>query len=115
MLAPSSQPESTSAPLIGGLTVLAIAAIAMALPPSPITTPEGSQGLGILQSVGLFSAGMAEQNAVNDYGYLALDITAAHPDRQHSGTKNGSPGITQRFNSARKCPTKALRSPCGRQ
>jgi len=82
MLAHPSQPRSQSAPLIGGLTVLAIAAIAMALPPSPIATTNGTEGLGILQSTGLFSAGMAEQNAANDFGFLALDITEAHPDRR---------------------------------
>ncbi len=82
MLAHPSPTRSQSAPLIGGLTVLAIAAIAMALPPSPIATAAGTEGLGILQSTGLFSSGMAEQNAANDFGFLALDITEAHPDRR---------------------------------
>ena len=82
MLAPSSQSRSNSAPLIGGLAVAALAAIAMALPPSPIATETGTERIGMLQSSGLFSAGMAEQNAANGYGYIAVDISEAHPDRR---------------------------------
>jgi len=77
MLAVPPQLQSNTAPLVGGLLILVLAAIAMALPPAPIATQEGTAGLGTLESPGLFSAGMAEQNAAGGYGFLALDVTHA--------------------------------------
>ncbi|MEM8885955.1 MAG: hypothetical protein AAGD14_17960 [Planctomycetota bacterium] len=73
--------DSQSAPLIGGLAVLALAAIALALPPSPIPMAKAQPDLGVLQAVALFSDGVAEQNARNGYGYLALDISTASGDK----------------------------------
>ncbi|MHC4956534.1 MAG: hypothetical protein ACYTGZ_22060 [Planctomycetota bacterium] len=80
MLTAPSKISSQTAPLVVGLVVLALGAIAMALPPAPITTTEGSEQLGILQSSGLFSSDMAEQNASNDFGYLAVDVSSAELD-----------------------------------
>jgi len=83
MLAVPPQLRSNTAPLVGGLLILAMGAIAMALPPSPIATQSGSGGLATIESPGLFSAGVAEQNAANGFGYLVLDVSAANLD-QHS-------------------------------
>jgi len=82
MLAPTPQTRAQSAPLIGGLLILVLAAIALALPPSPIERAPGSEGIGALFAPGLFSDGLAEQNARNGYGYMALDITGASDDRE---------------------------------
>jgi len=75
MLAVPPQLRSNTAPLVGGLLILFLGAIAVALPPSPIATQDGTGGLGTLESPGLFSSGMAEQNAASGYGYLALDVS----------------------------------------
>jgi len=83
MLAVPPQLRSNTAPVVGGLLILILAAIAMALPPAPIATQEGTGGLGTLESPGLFSAGMAEQNATGGYGFLVLDVTQAKLE-QHS-------------------------------
>ena len=81
MLAAPKQPRGKSAPLIGGLLIIILAAIALALPPAPISRQADSGGVGALHAAGLFSDGLAEQHAANGYGFLALDITGASRDR----------------------------------
>jgi hypothetical protein len=81
MLAAPLKFRSNTAPLVGGLVILALAAIAIALPPSPIETEAGTSGIGTLESPGLFSSGMAEQNAVAGYGYLTLDLSSVALDK----------------------------------
>ncbi|MHC4450624.1 MAG: hypothetical protein ACYS0E_10905 [Planctomycetota bacterium] len=81
MLAAPKQPHLRSAPLIAGLVIVALAALALALPPAPIALQDGTGGVGALQAAGIFSDGMAEQNAADGYGYLALDLTRASDDR----------------------------------
>jgi len=70
--------RSNTAPLVGGLVILVLAAIAMALPPAPITTQGGTGGLGTIESTGLFGSGLAELNAAAGYGYLTLDLSAVN-------------------------------------
>ncbi|MHC4940658.1 MAG: hypothetical protein ACYTHK_17085 [Planctomycetota bacterium] len=81
MLAAPKQSRIQSAPLIAGLVIITLAALALALPPAPIALQENTAGVGALQAAGLFSDGMAEQNAANGYGYLALDLTGVSDDR----------------------------------
>lgn len=82
MLAAPPQLKISTAPLVGGLVILLLGAIAAALPPSPIATQEGTGGLGTLESPGLFSSGLAEQNAAAGYGYLVLDVSEVRLDQK---------------------------------
>lgn len=83
MLSASKQTKSQSGAVIGGLVVVMLAAIAIALPPSPIDIDSSRGGVGALESASLFSDGIAEQNAAAGFGYLALDlsrVSTANPE-----------------------------------
>jgi hypothetical protein len=75
MLSASKQAKSNSGPVVGGLVVVMLAAIAIALPPSPIQIDSGLAGMGSLEAASTFSGGIAEQNAALGFGYLALDLS----------------------------------------
>jgi len=81
MLAAPKLPRSRSAALIGGLLVAILAAIAMALPPSPIAREADVANVGALYGTSEFSDGLAEQIARTGFGYMALDLTSAGPER----------------------------------
>ena len=82
MLAAPKLPRSRSATLIGGLVVVALAAISLAVPPAPIELQDGSDGIGSLEASSQFSDGLSEQNAANGFGYLALDLTGVTSERR---------------------------------
>jgi len=75
MLSASKLVKSQSGAVIGGLVVVMLAAIAIALPPSPIHIEADRGGVGSLESASLFSDGIAEQNAAAGFGFLALDLS----------------------------------------
>jgi len=97
MLAAPKQIRGKSAPLIGGLLILILGAIALALPPAPIVRQGDSAGIGALHAAGLFSDGLAEQHAANGYGFLALDITGASNDRDALWRKELETVAARRF------------------
>lgn len=81
MLAPApKEPTRGSAPLIGGLTVLLLAAMAAALPPSPIAVRPGSPDRGYLVRRSTLSDRLAELKAAEGYTFLAVDLTGARYD-----------------------------------
>jgi hypothetical protein len=80
MLSASQKAKSKSGAVVGGLVVVMLAAIAIALPPSPILVAPGVSGVGSLESASLFSGGIAEQNAAHDFGYLAIDLSRVSTD-----------------------------------
>ena len=80
MLSASQIAKSQSGAVVGGLVVVMLAAIAIALPPSPILIDSSVSGVGSLESASLFSGGIAEQNAAHDFGYLAIDLSRVSTD-----------------------------------
>lgn len=88
MLSAPKLPSSNSGPVIGGVFVVMLAAIAIALPPSPIESSQDNRGFGSLESASLFSDGIAELNAQNGYGHMVLDLTQASVAKDSLWRKN---------------------------
>jgi hypothetical protein len=77
MLGPTAEAPKGSAALIAGLTVVLLAAMAAALPPSPIEGKPGAAERGYLVRHGSLSDSLAELKAAEGFRYLAVDLTGA--------------------------------------
>jgi len=75
MSSASAEPKTRSvAPLIAGLTILAVAAMAASVPDAPIDY--AGKG-GYMIGLGGFSDQLAKQVGEDGYGYLVVDLTEA--------------------------------------
>jgi hypothetical protein len=68
-----------SAPLVLGLTLVFLGAIASAIPPAPIETAGGDAERGMLVGHTLVIDRLAEQLASSGYSYIAVDLSTADP------------------------------------
>ncbi|MDH3591112.1 MAG: hypothetical protein OER88_04500, partial [Planctomycetota bacterium] len=75
----SSKPSS-SLPVVGALTVLVLASMAVAIPPAAIERPAAEVECGLLVGHGRITSQLAEHAARNGYSYLAVDFTTASFD-----------------------------------
>jgi len=83
MFGGSTQPSARGTPaLVAGLTILALAAMATAIPPARLTPKVTGAERGFLVSGASFSDMMAELLNGNGYTYMAIDFTRA---RLHGG------------------------------
>ena len=69
-----------SAPLIAGLTLVFLGAIASAIPPAPIETGRVDAARGMLIGHTLIIDRLAEQLATSGYSYVAVDLSTADPE-----------------------------------
>ncbi len=81
MFGSSTQPSARGTPaLVAGLTILALAAMATAIPPARLTPEVTGVERGFLVSGASFSDMMAELLNGNGYTYMAIDLTRARLD-----------------------------------
>ncbi len=78
MFGGSTQPSARGTPaMVAGLTILALAAMAIAIPPARLTPKVTGFERGVLVSGASFSDMLAELLNGNGYTYMAIDLTHA--------------------------------------